>query len=445
MTRILITTINYAPEETGIAPYSTGMAEHLASQGYQVTTLTGLPHYPAWRVSDGYRDRMTYAEQRNGVEVQRRWHYVPSRQSAVRRGLYEATFLASGLSALSLPQPDAVIGVVPSLSGGVLARIAAARFRVPYGLVFQDLMGLSAEQSGMSGGGAVSGLTRRTEGWVARGADAIGVIAEGFRHYLESLDVEPGRIRRVRNWTHTGAVTIERSAMRAWLDLPQDAAVVMHAGNMGFKQGLENVIEAARLAAAAPRDATLPRLLFVFVGDGNQREALEALAVKYALPNVRFLPLQPEEVFPSVLACADVLLVNQRGTVSDMALPSKLTSYMAAGRPVVAAVARNSETWREVTWSGGGLPVTPDDPRALLEGVSRVTSDRGLAEHFAASAKRWSDEMLSEPAALRGYEQLVAAVLAGGSHGRVHTAGRARKRTAGEATQTDGRRDRWAA
>ena len=59
MTRILITTINYAPEETGIAPYSTGLAEHLASQGYQVTTLTGLPHYPAWRVSDGYRDRLT--------------------------------------------------------------------------------------------------------------------------------------------------------------------------------------------------------------------------------------------------------------------------------------------------------------------------------------------------------------------------------------------------
>jgi glycosyltransferase involved in cell wall biosynthesis len=440
MTRILITTINYAPEETGIAPYSTGLAEHLVSQGYEVTTLTGLPHYPAWRVFDGYRDRLVYAERRKGVEVQRRWHYVPSKQSALRRGLYEATFLASGLSLLSLPQPHAVIGVVPSLSGGVLARVAAARFRVPYGLVFQDLVGLSAEQSGMAGGGAVSGLTRRAEGWAARRAAAIGVIAEGFRHYLESLDVEPGRIRRVRNWTHTGAVTIKREAMRAWLDLPQDAAVVMHAGNMGFKQGLENVIECARLAASSA-----PELLFVFVGDGSQRGALEALAARYGLTNVRFLPLQSEQVFPSVLACADVLLVNQRGTVSDMALPSKLTSYYAAGRPVVAAVARNSETWREVTWSGGGLPVAADDPRALLEAVSRVTSDRGLAEHFSASAKRWSDEMLSESAALRGYEQLVAAVLAGGSHGRVHTAGRARKRLPTEAQQTDGSRDRWAA
>jgi colanic acid biosynthesis glycosyl transferase WcaI len=440
MTRILITTINYAPEETGIGPYSTGVAEHLVSQGYQVTTLTGLPHYPAWRVSDGYRDRLAYTERRNGVEVQRRWHYVPSKQSALRRGLYEATFLASGLSSLSLPQPDAVIGVVPSMSGGVLARVAAARFRVPYGLVFQDLMGLSAEQSGIAGGGAVSGLTRRAEGWVARGAAAIGVIGEGFRHYLESLDVEPGRIRRVRNWTHTGAVTIERDAMRSWLELPRDAVVCMHAGNMGYKQGLENVIECARLAATAA-----PELLFVFVGDGSQRGALEALAARHELTNVRFLPLQSEEVFPSVLACADVLLANQRGTVGDMSLPSKLTSYMAAGRPVVAAVARNSETWREVTWSGGGLPAAPDDPRALLEAILRVTSDRGLAEHVAASAKRWSNEMLSEAAALRGYEQLVAAVLAGARHGRVHTAARGRTRPRPEAEQPKGRGDRWAA
>jgi glycosyltransferase involved in cell wall biosynthesis len=240
-------------------------------------------------------------------------------------------------------------------------------------------------------------------------------------------------------------VTIEREAMRAWLDLPQDAAVCMHAGNMGFKQGLENVIECARLAAASAPQAPMQQLLFVFVGDGSQRGALEALAARYELTNVRFLPLQPEQVFPSVLACADVLLVNQRSTVNEMALPSKLTSYMAAGRPVVAAVARNSETWREVTWSGGGLPVAADDPRALLEAVSRVTSDRGLAEHFSVSATRWSDEMLSQEAALRGYEQLVAAVLAGASHGRVHTAARARKRLRPEAEQTEGRRDRWAA
>jgi glycosyltransferase involved in cell wall biosynthesis len=442
MTRVLITGINYAPEETGIAPYTTKLAERLSRQGYRVTTLTGMPHYPAWRVSDDYAGAVTLHERRNGVDVERRWHYVPRAQSALRRGLYEGTFLLSGLSALALPAPDAVIGIVPSLSGGLLARTLAARFRVPYGLVFQDLMGLAAEQSGMTGGGAVSAATRLAEGWAARGASAVGVIAEGMRPYVESLGVKPGLIRRLRNWTHVGEVSVERQAMREWLGLPADALVCLHAGNMGRKQGLENVIECARLASA-----TAPDMLFAFVGDGNQRAMLEALAARHRLANVRFLPLQPEQLFPSVLASADVLLVNQRGSVAEMSLPSKLTSYYAAGRPVVAAVAADSETAREIAWSSGGIVTAPDDPVALLAALLRVANDAGLRAHLAGSAKRWSATVLSEDAALRSYEQLLAALLAAGRHGRVHTAGRRRPKQIEQTheARTEARGDRWAA
>jgi len=440
MTRVLITGINYAPEETGIAPYTTKLAEHLAREGYRVTTLAGMPHYPAWRVSDEYSGAATLRERRNGVDVERRWHYVPRTQSALRRGLYEGSFLLSGLSSLALPQPDAVIGIVPSLSGGLLARMAAARFRVPYGLVFQDLMGVAAEQSGIAGGGAVSAATRLAEGWAARGASAVGVVAEGMRPYVESLGVKPGVIRRVRNWTHVGEVTVERQAMRAWLGLPADALVCLHAGNMGHKQGLENVIECARLATTAA-----PGMLFVFVGDGNQRAVLEALAARHSLANVRFLPLQSEQVFPSVLAAADVLLVNQRGSVAEMSLPSKLTSYYAAGRPVVAAVAAGSETAREISWSSGGIVTAPDNPAALLAALLRVADDAGLREHLAGSAERWSATVLSAGAALRSYEQLLASVLAAGRHGRVHTAGRRKPKRVTQEERTEARRDRWAA
>jgi len=136
--RILILGINYSPEETGIAPYTAGLAEHLASRGYSVCAVTGLPSYPQWRVYDGDWRVLWKRESINGVDVRRRWHYVPSRQSAIRRGLYEGTFLFTGLSALALPRPDAVLGIVPSLSGGLLARLAARRFGVPYGLIFQD-------------------------------------------------------------------------------------------------------------------------------------------------------------------------------------------------------------------------------------------------------------------------------------------------------------------
>lgn len=411
--KILVIGLNYAPEETGNAPYTTGLVEHLAGRGHEVTVVTGLPHYPAWRVFDGYRGRAWLREERNGVDVRRRWHYVPGRQSAIHRGLFEGSFLLTGLSALLLPRPDAVIGVVPSLSGGLLARTVARRFGVPYGLILQDLVGQAAEQSGVSGGGRVAGAVRAAEAWAAHGAAAIGIVAEGFRPYLESLGLEARRIRRVRNWTHVQAATLDRAAVRERLGLPQDAIMCLHAGNMGYKQGLENVVECARLALGSDS-----QLLFALMGDGNQRPYLEELASRYGLTNLCFLPLQPLDFFPSTIRAADILLVNQRGSVKDMSLPSKLTSYLVAGRPVVSAVEPTSETAREVRASGGGLVVDPDDPGVLLGALRTLSDDAALRAKLGRSGREWAAASLSRSAILDGYEQLLASVVAEGNGAR---------------------------
>lgn len=450
MTRILITSLNYAPEETGVAPYSTGVAEHLAAQGYSVTVLTGLPHYPQWRVHDGYlrhrwRALLPRTERRNGVEVRRSWHAVPATQSAARRGIYEATSLSMALYAARLPRPDAVLGVVPSLSGGVAARALAARFGVPYGVVVQDLVSPAATQSGVPGGATVGGVVRAAEGWAMRGASAVGIVAEGFRPYIESLGVDAARIRRVRNWTRQPATIAasDRSAVRQRLGWSDDATVCLHTGNMGYKQELENVIDCAVLALAANAP-----LLFVLMGDGNQRLQLEALAAKYRLPNLRFLPLQPAGDYQTTLSAADILLVNQRVSVRDMSLPSKLTSYFAAGRPVVAAAASGSETAREVSWSSGGIVVAPEDPKALLGGLLRVAADPALAAYLSRSAAAWAENVLSEAQALRSYEQLVASILASGDHGRIHSADRVitmPRTDRQQPTAPELERDRWAA
>ena len=447
MTRILITSLNYAPEETGIAPYSTRVAEHLASQGYRVTVLAGLPHYPQWRVHNGYRRAgwralLPRVERRNGVEVRRAWHHVPASRSVLRRGIYEATSLSMALHAARMPRPDAVLGVVPTLSGGIAARALAARFAVPYGLIIQDVGAPATAQSGGPGGALAGSIVRAGERWAMGGAAAVGIVAEGFRPYIESLGVEASRIRRLRNWTQLAAPTADRASTRSRLGWPDDSTVCLHAGNMGYKQGLENVIDCAVLAAAAQAP-----LLFVLMGDGNRRRELEALAAKYRLPNLRFLPLQDAAEYPNVLAAADVLLLNQRASVDDMSLPAKLTSYFAAARPIVAAAAAASETAREVSWSSGGIVVAPGDPKALLAGLLRVAGDPGLAAHLSRSGAAWAENVLSESQALRSYEQLLASVLASGRHGRVHSADRVipmpHRETA--APESELERDRWVA
>ena len=418
MTRLLVVSLNYAPEPTGIGPYSAGVASHLAAQGYEVTALTGLPHYPAWRVDPPYAHGARRRDRIGGVAVRRSAHYVPRRPSAVRRALYELSSLSMLAALRDVPRPDAVLGITPSLSGAVVARLAAVYFDAPYGVVFQDLGG-HAGQSGMRGAAVAALAARAVERLAVGRAAAVGIVAEGFRPYVEALGVEPVRVRRLRNWVRTAPPSIARDEMRRRLGWPGDAFVVLHAGNMGHKQALETVLLAAH-ETAGTRD-----LLFVLCGDGSQRAALVRQARALALDNVRFVPLVPEAEYPSLLAAADVLLVHQRASVREMALPSKLASYFAAGRPVLAAAARGSETAREVQASGGGIVVTPEDPRALLDGVRRLQADAALRDWLADRGRAHAETVLSADTALRGYEQFVAAILAADGRGRVHHAGRA--------------------
>jgi colanic acid biosynthesis glycosyl transferase WcaI len=401
--RLLITGVNYAPEETGIAPYTTGLAEYLVQRGHRVTVITGVPSYPQWRVYPAYRKVLLQRELRAGVEVWRVRNYVPHRQSTLQRGLYEASFLVGGLAKLSASQPDAVLGVVPSLSGGMLAWTAARRLRCPYGLILQDLVGPAAGQSGV-GTSRASGPISAAEARIARGASALGIIAEGFRPYLESLGVARERIYRVRNWLHVDEPTLERTDIRRRLGLPAGAVICLHAGNMGYKQGLANVIECARLATDVE-----PQLLFVLMGDGSQRQELVRLAQTYGLRNLRFLPIQPAELFTSVLAAADILLVNQRASVTNMSLPGKLTSYFASGRPVVAAVSPQSETARELVDTGSGVLVAPDQPGRLLEAILKLVADPDRQKELGAAGKQYARNTLHADHALARLEALVAA------------------------------------
>ena len=403
---VLIVGINYYPERTGIAPYTARMAEDLVTYGHRVTVVTGLPSYPHGRPHPRYANVLFRREQIDGVDVRRRWNYVPRDGSAFRRGLYEASFAITGSFFGAPTRPDAVIGIVPSLSGGVLARTIAARYRTPYGVIFQDLLGPAAAQSGVSGGASVAGGVGRVEGWVARAAHAVGVIAPGFGSYLTQLGVDPGRIVRVRNWTHIRPSTSDRDSARARLGWDPGRTVCLHAGNMGFKQALENVVGAARCLRSMP-------VLFVLMGDGNQKPELERLVKQHSLANVTFLPLQPEDTFPEVLGAADILLLNQRGTVRDMSLPGKLTSYFAAGRPVVAAVAAESESAIEIRTADAGVVVRPDDPEALATAIEQLMSEPEKGALLGDHGREYAFTHLTADAALSTLRSFVERVAAG--------------------------------
>ncbi|WP_432108731.1 glycosyltransferase family 4 protein [Streptomyces sp. AA1529] len=392
--RVLLVSTNYAPEQAGIGPYAAQLAEHWAARpDWDVHVLAGMPHYPAWRTDPAYRGVWRATEERGGVRVHRRRHTVPPRQTAARRALYEASVLAHGLLApprLGGP-PDAVVAQLPSLAGGLLGARLARRAGVPFVPVVQDLMGAGAAQSGIRGGDRAAALAGSVERRVLAAATLVGVIHESFTERVTALGVPASRIRTVPNWTHISAPSRPREETRSRLGWRPDETVLLHSGNMGLKQGLDVLIGTARLLRGE-------RLRIVLMGDGNQRRHLDRLAAP--LPGVELLPPADEADFPEVLAAADVLAVTQRASVLDMSVPSKLTSYFAAGRPVLASVAGSGGTAGEIRRSGAGVLVPPEDPAALADGLRGLAADPARAAALGAAGRAYATGHLGRTAAL---------------------------------------------
>lgn len=396
---VVIFAQNYAPEPSGNAPYVTSLAEGLQASGeFEVTVVTAHPYYPDWQIRAGY-GQWKREETLRGVHLRRKLHYVPRRPTALRRLVSELSFGArSALS--SWGRPDVVVLVSPSMfaSAVTMLRLKLLNPRTPVLTWVQDLYSLGVRETG--GGARIAKVVTAFESWLFRRSSTVTVIHERFRDTVTSLlGVDAERIDVIRNWTHISPVDgSHRIAARSKLGWGTDETIALHTGNMGVKQGLENVVRAAALA-----EQRGDRVRFVFIGGGNQRDRLVAMAEH--LTQIDFIDSLPDDEYALALVAADVLLVNELPGVSGMAVPSKLTSYFAAGRPVVAATDAGGVTEEEVEASGAGVCVPAGDEQALLDAIVDVGADAERSSQMGSAGVRYYRRLLSPDSAIDAFKQ----------------------------------------
>lgn len=399
--KIAIFSSYYWPEKAGTAPYVTEPAEYLAAQGHEVHVAAGFPHYPQWRPLQ--KRSVSHVEVQNGVTIHRRPHTVPKQQDAASRAIYEASMLAGGLpNVVSVPKADVCVGVIPALSSGILAMLASRMRRRPFGLIVHDLMGKGALQSGISGA-RLGGLLAGVEARVAAQSDRILVLTDGFRDFFVDSGHEKGRIDVAPPWTRRTLDHIDHAEVRRRLGWDDADFVCVHAGNMGRKQGLSGVVE----AAAILDDQEEKRIRFVLLGDGTERAELERQVAQRRLENVEFIDPAEDDVYDATLVAADALILHQLPSVSDMSMPSKLSAYLAAGRPVVAAASADSPAARVVAEASAGK-VVDADPSALakaLRSIAALTPEE--ATKLGDSGRRYAAQKLGRDAVLSIYEEFM--------------------------------------
>jgi len=421
---VLVIGMNFSPEQTGIAPYTSSLVTGLHRRGFRVRAITTNPHYPEWRIHPGY-ESWSRTETLNDVHVTRLLHYVPSRPEGVKRLLSEISF-GLRVAFTRWGRPDVIVMVSPALFSSAVAMVRArlSRRKPVVSLWVQDIYSLGITEIG-AGGGAVARIVTWVERATLRSASGVVVIHARFGEYLsQKLGIDRERIEVVRNWTHLDvAPPSDPSAIRAGYGWGADETVIVHAGNMGVKQGLDNVVRAARMAD----EQQLP-LRFVLLGNGSQREALRALGAN--VKRLQFIESLSNADFQGALAAADVLLVNEKPGVSEMAVPSKLTSYFNAGRPVLAATDKTGVTAGEILASMGGRVVDADDPQALVDAALAFRRDPEASDVLGANGMRYRRDVLGEENAIDRFAQWLKylTVIGGQRRGRTVPTGQGGKK-----------------
>jgi colanic acid biosynthesis glycosyl transferase WcaI len=397
--RVTILGLNYIPEPTGNAPYTTHLARKLVREGTEVCVITGFPHYPQWERYAGYSGWRSISDD-HGVRLVRLAHWIARPPRGVRRLLSEVTF---GLRLITTRwfDPQITVLVSPALFSSAIAMLRSRLYTKSSRIVWaQDLYSQGMTETGEGSGLAVR-IATAVERWTLTSADAVVAIHPSMaRRMTDQLGVAADRVRVIPNWSHVTMNEINRATVRARLGWHDDDYIVLHAGNIGRKQGLENVVNAAHSAAQASS-----QVRFVVLGDGAERTRLEASAA--GCNNIAFVDPLPDDQFTDALQAADALLVNELPGVKEMAVPSKITSYFAAGRPVVAAVEPHGIVADIMRQASAGPIVQGGDPAALLAACDSLSRDPASATSGALGARAYFLEHLSAEAAFTAWAELL--------------------------------------
>nr|WP_256534098.1 WcaI family glycosyltransferase [Lewinella sp. JB7] len=395
--------INYAPELTGIGKYTGEMAAHFAAAGDEVEVITAPPYYPQWKVMDAYRGGYR-KEMLDGVRVLRCPLYVPSEVTGVKRILHEFSFVLSSLR-YWIPRYfrryDAILCISPPFHLGFVALPHWWIHGTPVINHIQDLQVDAARDLGIIRQEGLLRFLEKAERWLLGKMTAVSTISTGMVRKIVKKGLNQENIVLFPNWVDQKIVypvSREASARSDWGFTDQDR-IVLYAGNLGEKQGLENVL----LVAQRLRD--VPNLTFLIIGEGGAKSRLMAMAEELNLDNVVFKPLQPLNRLAASLAAADVHLVLQKKAAADLVMPSKLTNILAVGGHALVTAEAGTTLHDVVREHHLGTTIEPEDINALERGLREILSGARAAD--CRGARIFAAENLDKENILFGFRRIL--------------------------------------
>lgn len=373
--RVLLLNLYYPPDTSATAKMAQTVANALADQ-HDVTVLCGRPSYdPAER-----RPWRLYQTENSGrVRIIRAGSTDFPRVQMKKRVLNYLTYVFLAVPRAFFLPCDVILAMTDPPFEGIVGALVALLKRRAYIYNIRDLYPDMALGGSIVSPGLLVRVWEKLHRWALRRATRVVVLGDDMRNRILAKGVDPAHVVVVRD----GAEILSQGSTPSFDPEVIQAIrgnsqfVLVHAGNLGFYGAWDTLL-------AAARELAQDGITMVFVGDGAQREHLQAAAA--GLPNVRFLPFFPSSKIPSVLAAADAHVITVKHGLEGVVVPSKMYSVLAAGKPIVAVAPEECDVVSIGARKGFSVAANPDDPAQLVQAVRRISRNPGLLRSMGASA-----------------------------------------------------------
>ncbi len=398
--RLAVVCPHFEPDTAPTGAVMTRIVHELAALGHEIHVVTALPWYRNHAIESGWTGRLVRREQTDWGSVTRVHPFPGSdKTNLLRRALGFGGFSAlAAICGIRGGRVDGVLSMSPPLTNGLIGWLMKVVRRGPLVFNIQDVFPDAAVETGAITNSRIIAAARWLERISYQRADAVTVLSDDLRDNVVAK-IAPAlasRVRVIPNFVLTDEIRpLDRlTAYRTELGIGSEP-VVMYAGNVGFSQSLDLVVQAAR---------ELPNVTFVINGDGAAKASLAEQVASMA--NVRIGDYQPMHRLAEVLATGDIHLVPLRRGLGRVSVPSKTYSILAAGRPVLAAIDPGTEVPRILAASGAGIGVPPGDAHSFVAALRELLADTARLSAMAAGGREWVQSAASPAAVAAAYEQL---------------------------------------
>jgi glycosyltransferase involved in cell wall biosynthesis len=400
---VLILTEAFPPEIRSASHLLYELAESLVAKGYKVTVITRFPKDYINKIDKKYTGKLFYRENMGEINIIRLNSFSFFRHIPLVRGLSQ--FILSGLLVIGgivSGKQDIILAYSPPLPLGISAYLLGKIKKAPFIFNVQDIFPQSVIDLGLLRSKILIKISELMEKFIYKKARFITVHSEGNKENIIYKNINPEKIVTVYNWVDTDLIKPiknKENNFRRKNNL-NSKFVVSFAGVMGFAQGLDIVISCAELLKS------YKDILFLLVGGGVKRNGLMKKAEEIQLNNIKFLPPQPKEIYPSILYASDICLVTLDKSVKTPVVPAKLLNIIASGRPVVASMNLKGDAPKIIRDAECGYCVEADDADGFSKAILKLYNNPKLRDEFGMNGRKYVVEHFSRKVCIEKYEKL---------------------------------------